>query len=145
MENAYNVLIPSAARQMLVHWLRRLSCVFFQALVKTTLGFPDVRFAAAWTLDSIDDAVLLRIRDVVFYTAESRQLIRRKHHSDGYFLFEIPGKFPFKDPGQILAVFPQVGDFEDELWGFRFRFRLLIRDIRVRGSLLSLEVLIESF
>ena len=85
------MLVLSATLQMLVHWLRRLSCVFFQGLVETTLGFTDVRFAAARALDSINNAVLLRIWDVVFYTAESRQLVRRKHHFDGYFLFEIPG------------------------------------------------------
>ena len=90
MENAYNVLVFLAALQMLVHWLRGLSWVLFQALVKTALGFADVRLAAAWGLDSVNDAVLLRIWDVVFYTAESRQIVRRKHHSDGHFLFETP-------------------------------------------------------
>ena len=60
MEHAYDVLILRAALQMLVHWLRRLSCVFFQALVETTLGFTDVRFAAARALDSINNAVLRR-------------------------------------------------------------------------------------
>ena len=83
--------------------------MFFQALVKTALGFTDVRFAAAWALDSVNDAVLLRIWDVVFYTAESRQLVRHKHQSDGHFLFDISGLFPFKDLSQTLLFFPRYG------------------------------------
>ena len=55
---------------MFMHWLMSERCMFFGAFVKAAICLPYIGFSAAWTLDMVNYAILLRIWDMVFYSTE---------------------------------------------------------------------------